>query len=104
VLLIVNQRVKEIGVRKVLGASVRQISVLISREFLLLVALGVVIATAVSWLIMSKWLQEFPYRVRLEWWMFAAVGLTALGLALLTVGFHVVRAAMANPVKNLRTE
>jgi len=104
VLLIVNQRVKEIGIRKVLGASVRQISVLISREFLLLVALAVVIATPVSWLIMSKFLQEFPYRVRLEWWMFAGVGLTALGLALLTVGFHVVRAAMANPVKNLRTE
>ena len=104
VLLIVNQRVKEIGIRKVLGASVRQISVLISREFVLLVALAVVIATPLSWLIMSRWLQEFPYRVRLEWWMFAAVGATALGLALLTVGFHVVRAAMANPVKNLRTE
>jgi len=104
VLLIVNQRVKEIGIRKVLGASVRQISVLISREFVLLVALAVVIATPVSWLVMSKWLEEFPYRVRLEWWMFAMVGATAIGLALLTVGFHVVRAAMANPVKNLRTE
>jgi len=104
VLLIVNQRVKEIGIRKVLGASVRQISVLISREFVLLVALAVVIATPLSWLIMSKWLQEFPYRVSLEWWMFVMVGGTALGLALLTVGFHVVRAAMANPVKNLRTE
>jgi putative ABC transport system permease protein len=104
VLLIVNQRVKEIGIRKVLGASVRQISLLISREFVLLVALAVVIATPLSWLIMGKWLQEFPYRVRLEWWMFAMVGGTALGLALLTVGFHVVRAAMANPVKNLRTE
>ncbi|MBS1603893.1 MAG: ABC transporter permease [Bacteroidetes bacterium] len=104
VLLIVSQRVKEIGIRKVLGANVRQISVLISREFLVLVGLGVVIATPVSWLIMSKFLQGFPYRVRLEWWMFAAVGVTALGLALLTVGFHVVRAAMANPVENLRTE
>jgi putative ABC transport system permease protein len=88
----------------VLGANVRQISVLISREFVLLVALAVVIATPVSWLIMSKWLEEFPYRVSLEWWMFAMVGATAIGLALLTVGFHVVRAAMANPVKNLRTE
>ncbi|WP_431210413.1 ABC transporter permease [Puia sp. P3] len=104
VLLIVSQRVKEIGVRKVLGASVSQISVLISREFVGLVALAVVIATPLSWLIMSQWLQEFPYRVALEWWMFAGVGATALGLALLTVGFHVVRAAMANPVKNLRTE
>ena len=63
-----------------------------------------VIATPVSWLITSRWLQEFPYRIRLEWWMFAGVGLAALGLALLTVGFHVLRAAMANPVNNLRTE
>ena len=104
VLLIVNQRVKEIGIRKVLGASVQNISVLISREFLLLVGLAVVISTPVSWLVMSKWLQAFPYRIDLQWWMFALVGLTALGLALATVGFHVVRAAMVNPVKNLRAE
>ncbi|HTI89443.1 MAG TPA: FtsX-like permease family protein [Puia sp.] len=104
VLLIVNQRVKEIGIRKVLGASVGNISYLISREFLILVGLAVVISTPVSWLVMSKWLQDFPYRINLQWWMFALVGVTALGLALLTVGFHVVRAALANPVKNLRAE
>ncbi len=104
VLLIVNQRVKEIGIRKVLGASVQRISLLISREFLLLVGLAVVISTPLSWLIMSKWLQGFPYRIQLQWWMFVLVGGAALALALLTVGFHVVRAALANPVKNLRTE
>ena len=104
VLLIVNQRVKEIGIRKVLGASVQNISFLISKEFLILVGLAVVISTPLSWLFMSKWLQAFPYRIDLQWWMFALVGLTALGLALVTVGFHVVRAAMANPVKNLRAD
>ncbi|HEY6900746.1 MAG TPA: FtsX-like permease family protein, partial [Puia sp.] len=104
VLLIVGQRVKEIGIRKVLGASVGQISLLVSKEFVVLVALAVVTATPVSWLIMSRWLQSFAYRIKLEWWMFGLVGISALGLALLTVGFHVVRAAMASPVKNLRTE
>lgn len=104
VLLIVNQRVKEIGIRKVLGASVQNISFLISREFVLLVGLAVVISTPVSWLFMSKWLQAFPYRIELQWWMFVLVGVAALGLALLTVGFYVVRAAVANPVKNLRAE
>jgi putative ABC transport system permease protein len=104
VLLIVNQRVKEIGIRKVLGASVQNISFLISKEFLILVGLAVVISTPVSWLVMSKWLQAFPYRIDLQWWMFVLVGVAALGLALVTVGFHVVRAALANPVKNLRAE
>lgn len=104
VLLIVNQRVKEIGIRKVLGASVQNISFLISREFLILVGLAVVISTPLSWLVMSKWLQAFPYRIDLQWWMFVLVGVAALGLALVTVGFHVVRAALANPVKNLRAE
>jgi len=104
VLLVVNQRVKEIGIRKVLGASVQNISFLISREFLILVGLAVVISTPVSWLVMSKWLQAFPYRIGLEWWIFLLVGVTALGLALVTVGFHVVRAALANPVKNLKAE
>ena len=104
VLLIVHQRVKEIGIRKVLGASVQQISLLISREFLYLVGLAVGISTPLSWLIMSKWLEAFPYRITLQWWMFGLVGFAALALALLTVGFHVVRAAMANPVENLRTD
>ena len=104
VLLIVNQRVKEIGIRKVLGASVQNISFLISREFLILVGLAVVISTPVSWLVMSKWLQAFPYRIDMQWWMFVLVGVAAIGLALVTVGFHVVRAALANPVKNLRAE
>lgn len=104
VLLLIGQRVKEIGIRKVLGASVGRISYIISREFMILVGLAVLISTPLSWLVMSKWLQAFPYRIALQWWMFILVAVAALGLALVTVGFHVVRAAQANPVKNLRAE
>lgn len=104
VLLIIQQRVKEIGVRKVLGASVQRISILISKDFLLLVLIAVIIATPVSWLIMNAWLQDFPYRIQIEWWMFALVALVALLIALLTISANTVRAAMQNPVKSLRSD
>ena len=104
VLLVIQQRVKEIGVRKVLGASVRSISLLISKEFLWLVGLAVLIATPIAWLAMSKWLEAFPYRIQIRAWMFAVVALTALALALLTIGINTIRAARQNPVKSLRTE
>jgi putative ABC transport system permease protein len=104
VLLIIQQRVKEIGVRKVLGASVKSISLLISKEFLWLVVLAVLIATPIAWLAMSKWLEGFPYRIQIRVWMFALVATTALALALLTIGFNTIRAARQNPVKNLRTD
>ena len=104
VLLIIQQRVKEIGVRKVLGASVKNISVLISKDFLLLVLIAVLIATPLSWFAMNKWLQGFPYRVEIKLWMFAAVALVALVIALLTISINTVKAAMQNPVKSLRTE
>jgi putative ABC transport system permease protein len=104
VLLIVQQRVKEIGVRKVLGASVQNISMLISKDFLRLVFIAVLISTPIAWLLMSKWLESFPYRIELQWWMFVLVALTALIIALLTISVNTIRAAMQNPVKSLRTE
>jgi putative ABC transport system permease protein len=104
VLLIIQQRVKEIGVRKVLGASVQNISILISKDFLLLVFIAVLIATPIAWFAMNKWLQDFPYRIEIQWWMFALVALIALVIALMTIGINTVRAAMQNPVKSLRTE
>jgi ABC-type antimicrobial peptide transport system permease subunit len=104
VLLIIQQRVKEIGVRKVLGASVKNISVLISKDFLLLVFIAVLIATPISWVAMNQWLQGFPYRIEIRFWMFAVVALLALVIALLTISINTVKAAMQNPVKSLRTE
>jgi ABC-type antimicrobial peptide transport system permease subunit len=104
VLLIIQQRVKEIGVRKVLGASVQNISLLISKDFLVLVLIAVLIATPLAWLGMSKWLQSFPYRIEIEWWMFAIVALAALVISLMTISVNTIRAAMQNPVKSLRTE
>lgn len=104
VLLIVQQRVKEIGVRKVLGASVQSISVLISKDFLYLILIASGIAIPIAWLAMSKWLESFPYRVKLQWWMFALVALTAVVIAIMTISINTIRAAMRNPIKSLRTE
>jgi putative ABC transport system permease protein len=99
-----EQRRKEIGVRKVLGASVTSLVQLLSKEFIKLVGLSIVIATPVSWWLMNKWLQAFSYRVNISWWMFALAGIIAIGIALLTVSFQAIKAAVASPVKSLRTE
>jgi putative ABC transport system permease protein len=99
-----EQRSKEIGVRKVLGASVGGIVKLLSADLLKLIVIALVIATPVSWWVMHKWLQGFAYRVDIRWWMFAFSGLIATGIAFITVGFHTIRAAGANPVKALRSE
>jgi len=99
-----EQRKKEIGVRKVLGASVPGIVQLLSKEFLKLVSISILIATPVAWWAMSKWLQSFTYRVDLSWWMFALAGLIAIFIALFTVSFQAIKAAVINPVKSLRTE
>jgi len=104
VLLIIQQRVKEIGMRKVLGASVQSISLLISKDFIVLVLIAVVIATPISWLIMNGWLQDFPYRISLHLWMFGLVALAALVIAVLTIGANTIKAARQNPIKSLRTE
>jgi putative ABC transport system permease protein len=104
VLLMIQQRVKEIGVRKVLGASVQNISILISKDFLLLVFIAVLIATPIAWLAMNQWLKDFPYRIAIHWWMFVLVAIVALIIALLTISINTIRAAVQNPVKSLRTE
>lgn len=99
-----ENRVKEIGVRKVLGASVVSIVTLLSRDFFKLVALSFVIASPIAWWGMHSWLADFPYRVSIHWWVFALAGLAAIAITLLTVGFQALKAANANPVKSLRTE
>lgn len=100
----VRQRRKEIGVRKVLGASVRSVVGLLSRDFLKLVGIALVLATPVAYWAMSQWLADFAYRVDIQWWVFAVAGLAAGLVAFLTVGFQSVRAALVNPVKSLRSE
>jgi len=103
-LFTVRRRAKEISIRKVLGASVRRIVAMLSRDFALLVGLSFFIATPLAWLFAHRWLEDFQYRTALSWWIFAAAGIGALMLALLTVGLQAVRAAMVNPVDALRSE
>ncbi len=102
--IIIRQRVKEIGVRKVVGASVAGIAALVTKEFIKPVVTALVIATPIAWWAMQKWLQDFNYRIHIQWWVFAVAGLLAVLIAILTVSFHAVKAAVANPVKSLRTE
>jgi len=99
-----EQRTKEIGVRKVLGASVPNIVSMLSKDFLLLVLISFVIAVPVAWWGMNKWLQDFAYRINIGWWIFIVAGVIALLIALITVSFQAIKAAIANPVKSLRTE
>lgn len=99
-----ESRIKEIGVRKVLGASVGGITTLLSKDFLKLVLLAFIIASPVAWYVMDKWLQSYTYRVNIEWWIFASAGLLSMLVAFATVGYQAIKAAMANPVKSLRTE
>jgi hypothetical protein len=99
-----EQRTKEIGIRKVLGASLQQITGLLSKDFITLVFIAIVIATPVAWWVMNKWLQEFAYRIKLTAWLFMAAGLLAVIIALLSVSIHAIKAAIANPVRSLRTE
>ncbi|HEV8284616.1 MAG TPA: FtsX-like permease family protein [Chitinophagaceae bacterium] len=101
---VAEQRTKEIGVRKVLGASVFNVWQLLSKEFVLLVILSLLIAAPIAYYFMHDWLQNYQYRAELSWWLFAAAGAGALAITLLTVSFHAIKAAIANPVKSLRTE
>jgi len=101
-----EQRNKEIGIRKVLGASVTGIVVLLSADFLKLVLISFVFATVIAWLCANQWLQAFAlaYRIPLSWWMFALAGLIAVLIAIFTISFQVIKAALTNPVKSLKTE
>jgi putative ABC transport system permease protein len=99
-----SQRIKEIGIRKVLGASVPDITKMLSKDFLRLVIIAIVIASPIAWWAMSKWLEDFAYRVSISWWIFVVAGALALLIAMLTVSLQAIKAAIANPIKSLRTE
>ncbi|WP_232073940.1 ABC transporter permease [Spirosoma aureum] len=99
-----EQRTKEIGVRKVLGASVTSIVALLSEDFLKLVLVAILISSPVAWYGMSSWLQNYAYKIDIEWWIFALAGLLAIGIALLTISFQSIKAALMNPVRSLRSE
>ncbi len=99
-----EQRTKEIGVRKVLGASVASIVDLLSKDFVKLVLIAIIIASPIAWYVMNAWLADFAYKIDIAWWYFALAGGLAVGIALLTVSFQSVRAALANPVDSLRSE
>ncbi len=95
---------REIGIRKVLGASVTSIITLISKDFLKLVVIAIAIGSPIAWWAMNKWLQSYVYRIDLTWWIFLAAGVLAIGIALITISFQSIKAAMANPVKSLGSE
>ena len=100
----IKQRVKEIGIRKVLGASSATITAMLSAEFLKLVLIAIVISFPLTWFAMYKWLQDFAYRIDIQWWIFVLAGIIALLIAFITISFQSVKAALANPVKSLRSE
>ena len=102
--IITRQRVKEIGVRKVLGATVSGITALVTREFIWPVAIALIIATPLAWWALSQWLQDFIYRISIEWWVFVLAGGLSILIAILTVSYQAIKAALANPVTSLRTE
>ncbi len=99
-----ERRRKEIGIRKVLGATVQGVVVLLSKDFVKLVLISLVIASPIAWYFMNDWLQDFAYRVTISWWIFVAAGIVAVFIALVTVSFQAIKAALSNPVRNLRTE
>jgi len=99
-----ERRIKEIGIRKVLGASVAGLTGLLSKDFLKLVGVSCIIAFPIAWWFLSKWLQSYQYRVTINWWVFATAGILAMAIALVTVSFQAIKAALMNPVKSLRSE
>lgn len=102
--LLTIQRTKEIGIRKVVGASVSNITLLLSKDFVKLVGFALILASAIAWLTMSNWLQGFAYRITIPWWIFLLAGICNLALALLTICYHTIKAALMNPVTSLRAE
>jgi len=98
------QKTKEIGVRKVLGASVPEILAMLSANFLKLIAIAILLAFPLAWIAVNQWLQNFAYKIAIEWWMFAITAVVTICIALLTVSYESIRAALVNPVKTLRSE
>jgi len=99
-----EKRIKEVGIRKVLGASLKNIVVMLSRDFLKYVLIAILIAWPLSWIAVHRWLQDYAYRINISWWVFVMAGSLAMLIALATVSFQAIKAAIANPVKSLRTE
>lgn len=99
-----ERRLREIGIRKVLGASVMDITSMLSKEFGWLVLLSAVIATPVAWVLMNRWLDDYAYRANFSWWIFVIATFIALAIAMITVSYQAIKAAVVNPVKHLRTE
>ena len=103
-ILVVTQRTKEIGVRKIVGAGVTNITLLLTKDFLILVGIAFVIATPIAWYFTNEWLQNYVFRIELSLWFFIAAGVLSLLIAVATISFRTVKAALQNPVKSLRTE
>jgi putative ABC transport system permease protein len=103
-LLMIQQRIKEIGMRKVLGASIFSINSLLAKDFMKLVFISIIIATPLAYFLMNKWLQDFPYRIQINWQTFAIVSLLAIAISLITISFHTIKASLEKPVNNLRSE
>ena len=101
---VIEQRTKEIGIRKVLGASVQNVLLLVSKDFLLLVGIAFLISVPVTWWAMHNWLQDFAYRINIQWWVFILAGFVAILISIITISFQAIKAAIANPVKSLRSE
>jgi putative ABC transport system permease protein len=98
------QRTKEIGIRKVLGASVKHVTALLTVDYIKLILIAVILAAPIAWWIMNSWLDNFAYRIAIDWWVFALAALLAILVAVFTIGYHAIKAAVANPVKSLKTE
>jgi putative ABC transport system permease protein len=99
-----ERRTREIGIRKVLGASITGITSLLSKDFLILVGIAALIAFPIAWFAMDKWLQDYAYRISISWWVFVLAGSAAMLIALITVSFQAIKVALNNPVRSLRTE
>src|SRR5258708_3830856 len=103
-IFVAQQRIKEIGIRKVLGASVAGITALLAKDFIKLVILAIIIASPLAWLLMNEWLENFAYRIDIEWWIFALSAVISISIALFAISFQSIRSALSNPVKSLRSE
>ena len=102
--LLINGKIKEIGIRKVLGSSISNIILLLSKNFIKLISIAFLIAAPIAWIAMKKWLQSFAFRIEIKWWMPALAGLIALAFAMLTIAWQTYKAARVNPVDSLRDE